>query len=54
MGYCVRARVSLVLDSEESDSLTRLAGSACTSDTVNVVLNGQRELDVESVSLRQA
>ena len=40
----LRARVRLVLNSEESDSLAGLASSASSSNTVDVVLNSQREL----------
>lgn len=40
----LRAGVRLVLNSKESDSLAGLASSAGSSDTVDVVLNGQGEL----------
>jgi hypothetical protein len=40
----LRARVRLVLNGEEGDGLTGLASSASSSDTVNVVLDGQGEL----------
>jgi hypothetical protein len=40
----LRARVSLVLDCEEGNCLAGLSSTASTADTVDVVLNREREL----------
>jgi hypothetical protein len=40
----LRARVRLVLNGEEGDGLAGLASSAGSSNTVNIVFDGQGEL----------
>lgn len=40
----LRARVRLVLNGEEGDGLAGLASSASSSDTVDVIFDGQGEL----------
>jgi hypothetical protein len=40
----LRSRVRLVLDCKHGNGLASLAGSASSSNTVNIVLNGEREL----------
>lgn len=47
---CIRSRVGFVMLGEERDGLALLSSTACPTNTVDIVLDGERELWIMSVS----